>query len=321
MTAAHHQIEANAVRGQLEAKDETLYTTKTSLISALRKNETLERQLQELTSKSEQQRQDEMKREREKAAAAVTENQTTSLIPHVLELKRELSEMRDEIKREKASSKHKLKRTQHRDPQYVSAAAPNFRDEVRAAYLAVATSEINQQQQHSRPFPEFSIPASTIPQATPHTGGGGMHSEALPLPPASRPNNMPLDNSIATRLEKERERSTEITKLAEALGLEVKTLQGQLEAQSRAQDDDAETIQRLKLDHERTQKGMCGLEGQLEATKEKMNAEVVSKMRLVDERDQLKEQCNHWKGRCKEGMCVCRKRLQKCLRGILCVFC
>ena len=54
------------------------------------------------------------------------------------------------------------------------------------------------------------------------------------------------------------------------------------------QEENAVTIRSLNIDHERAQKNICGLEEQLQRAKEKIDAEVVSKMRLVDERDELK---------------------------------
>ena len=108
-------------------------------------------------------------------------------------------------------------------------------------------------------------------------------------PPLPSMNLLPMDQGILqAQLAQEKRRNEEITKLAAALGSEVKTLQSQIEAQDRVQEENAVTIRSLNIDHERAQKNICGLEGQLQTAKENKDAEIVSKMRLVDERDELK---------------------------------
>ncbi len=284
-----------------------------------------------------QRQEEELQSQHEQQAAASARNHLTtslpnhhhhltSLLPHVLELKTELADLRNDIKREKESSlRHKSKRSHYPRQHWAVPPPPpepalfvpsssvadgsRFHEEMRAAYLAVAASELQQHPHQQYPsqsptaFPVQLSPRTmpflaSVEAAAAHTAS--VPSTHPPLPSSSSSVSM-YPGLLQTQLVQEKRRNEDITKLAEALGSEVRTLKAQIEAQNRLQEEDAAAIRRLNMDNERAQKDICGLEGQLQTTKEKMDAEVVSKMRLADERDELKQHCSHWKGQCKRG--------------------
>ncbi len=274
-----------------------------------------------------QRQEEELQSQHEQQAAAASARATslpnhhhhhhlTSLLPHVLELKTELADLRNDIKREKESSlRHKSKRSHHHHRQHSAVPPPpepasfapstaaggsTFHEELRAAYLAVAASEQQQQHPHQQ-YPPSQSPTAFPVQLSPRTMPFAASAEAAAHTASMPSTHPPYPGLLQTQLVQEKRRNEDITKLAEALGSEVRTLKAQIETQNRLQEEDAAAIRRLNMDSERAQKDICGLEGQLQTTKEKMDAEVLSKMRLADERDELKQHYCHWKGQCKRG--------------------